>query len=168
MSLHLSTLASVKARRNAKPRSPNAAQRLELEITESVMLDLGGTALETLQDLHHLGVRVALDDFGIGYSSLGYLRSFPFDRIKIDQSFVRGASDDAVGRAIIRAIASLGQSLGMATVAEGVETEEQLNRVVTDGCTDVQGYLIGRRLPPNQIGRFLLSRSDGVLGDAAE
>lgn len=143
-------------------------QRLELEITESVMLDLGGTALETLQDLHHLGVRVALDDFGIGYSSLGYLRSFPFDRIKIDQSFVRGASDDAVGRAIIRAIASLGQSLGMATVAEGVETEEQLNRVVTDGCTDVQGYLIGRPLPPDQIGRFLLSRSDGVLGDAAE
>ncbi len=143
-------------------------QRLELEITESVMLDLGGMALETLQDLHHIGVRVALDDFGTGYSSLGYLRSFPFDRIKIDQSFIRGAPDDAVGRAIVRAIASLGASLGMATVAEGVETEEQLNRVVTDGCTDVQGYLIARPLPPDQIGRFLLSRNEGIEGDAAE
>jgi len=142
-------------------------QRLELEITESVMLDVGGTALETLWNLRRIGVRVALDDFGIGYSSLGYLRSFPFDRIKIDQSFVRGSSNDAVGRAIVRAIASLGQSLGMATVAEGVETEEQLNRVVTDGCTDVQGYLISRPLPPDQIGRFLSSGNNGVFGDAA-
>jgi diguanylate cyclase (GGDEF)-like protein len=143
-------------------------QRLELEITESVMLDVGGAALTTLQNLRGIGVRVALDDFGIGYSSLGYLRSFPFDRIKIDQSFVRGSSDDAVSRAIVRAVASLGQSLGMATVAEGVETEEQMARVVCDGCTDVQGYLIGRPIPPEQIGRFLSSRKEPVFLNAAE
>ncbi len=134
-------------------------RRLELEITESVMLDAGGTALATLQNLRQIGARVALDDFGIGYSSLGYLRSFPFDRIKIDQSFVRGTPNDATGRAIVRAIASLGQSLGMATVAEGVETEEQMARIVSDGCTDVQGYLISRPMPPGQIGRFLAIRS---------
>jgi diguanylate cyclase (GGDEF)-like protein len=130
-------------------------RRLELEITESVMLDAGGTALATLQNLRQIGARVALDDFGIGYSSLGYLRSFPFDRIKIDQSFVRGTPNDATGRAIVRAIASLGHSLGMATVAEGVETEEQMARIVSDGCTDVQGYLISRPMPPGQIGEFL-------------
>lgn len=87
------------------------------------------------------------------------MRSFPFDRIKIDQSFVRGTPNDATGRAIVRAIASLGQSLGMATVAEGVETEEQMARIVSDGCTDVQGYLISRPMPPGQIGRFLAIRS---------
>jgi diguanylate cyclase (GGDEF)-like protein len=133
-------------------------QRLELEITESVMLDAGGKAFAMLQNLREIGVRVALDDFGTGYSSLGYLRSFPFDRIKIDQSFVRGKSNDGVGRAIVHAIASLGQSLGMATVAEGVETEEQMARIASDGCTDVQGYLISRPMPPEQISSFLLSQ----------
>jgi diguanylate cyclase (GGDEF)-like protein len=133
-------------------------RRLELEITESVMLDAGGTALATLQNLRQIGARVALDDFGIGYSSLGYLRSFPLDRIQIDQSFVRGTPNDATGRAIVRAIASLGHSLGMATVAEGVETEEQMARIVSDGCTDVQGYLISRPMPPEQIGKFLAIR----------
>jgi diguanylate cyclase (GGDEF)-like protein len=141
-------------------------RRLELEVTESVMLDAGGTALAVLQNLRDIGVRVALDDFGIGYSSLGYLRDFPFDRIKIDQSFVRGAASDAVGRAIVRAVASLGQSLGIATVAEGVETEEQMARVVCDGCTDVQGYLISRPMPPNQIDGFLLSRNENILRSA--
>jgi diguanylate cyclase (GGDEF)-like protein len=132
-------------------------RRLELEITESVLLDARGTAHAMLQGLREIGVRVSLDDFGTGYSSLGYLRSFPFDKIKIDRSFVRSASNDAVGRAIVRAIASLGQSLGMATVAEGVETEQQMARVVADGCTDVQGYLISRPMPPDQINGFLLS-----------
>jgi diguanylate cyclase (GGDEF)-like protein len=142
-------------------------RRLELEITESVMLDAGGTARLLLENLREIGVRVALDDFGIGYSSLGYLRDFRFDRIKIDQSFVRGTASDAVGRAIVRAVASLGQSLGMATVAEGVETEEQMARITSDGCTDVQGYLISRPMPPKQIGSFLLSRNEKVSGDAA-
>jgi diguanylate cyclase (GGDEF)-like protein len=138
-------------------------RRLELEITESVMLDAGGTALPMLQNLREIGVRVALDDFGTGYSSMGYLRSFPFDRIKIDQSFVRGTSNDVVGRAIVRAVASIGQSLGMATVAEGVETEEQMARIASDGCTDVQGYLISRPMPPEQIGSFLLLQTESVL-----
>jgi predicted signal transduction protein with EAL and GGDEF domain len=129
--------------------------RLELEITESVMLDSGGAAFLTLQRLREMGVRVALDDFGTGYSSMGYLQSFPFDRIKIDQSFVRGTSNGTVGRAIVRAIASIGQSLGTATVAEGVETEEQMARITSDGCTDVQGYLISRPMPPEGIGTFL-------------
>jgi diguanylate cyclase (GGDEF)-like protein len=141
-------------------------QRLELEITESVMLDAGGTARAVLENLREIGVRVALDDFGIGYSSLGYLRDFRFDRIKIDQSFVRGTASDAVGRAIVRAVASLGLSLGMATVAEGVETEAQMARVTSDGCTDVQGYLISRPMPPKQIDSFLLSRNEKVFGDA--
>jgi EAL domain-containing protein (putative c-di-GMP-specific phosphodiesterase class I) len=137
-------------------------QRLELEITENVMLDVGGTALAALQNIREIGVRVALDDFGIGYSSLGYLRDFPFDGIKIDQSFVRGTANDAVGRAIVRAVASLGRSLGIATVAEGVETEEQMARVASDGCTDVQGYLISRPMPPSQIDGFLRSRSENI------
>lgn len=141
-------------------------QRLELEVTESVMLDAGGAALAVLQNLREIGVRVALDDFGIGYSSLGYLRDFPFDRIKIDQSFVRGTANDAVGRAIVRAVASLGQSLGIATVAEGVETEEQMARVGSDGCTEVQGYLINRPMPPNQIDSFLRSRNENILRSA--
>ena len=153
----VATVLSALAESGLEPR------RLELEITESVMLDIGGTALPMLQNLREIGVRVALDDFGIGYSSLGYLRSFPFDRIKIDQSFVRGASSDAVGRAIVRAVAALGQSLGMATVAEGVETDEQMVRVASDGCTDVQGYLISRPIPPEQIGSFLSSHNKSIV-----
>jgi len=135
-------------------------QRLELEITESVMLDAGGTAFAMLQKLRETGVRIALDDFGTGYSSMGYLRSFPFDRIKIDQSFVRGKSDDAVGRAIVGAVASIGQSLGMTTVAEGVETEEQMARIAAHGCTDVQGYLISRPMLPELINGFLAKEAD--------
>jgi diguanylate cyclase (GGDEF)-like protein len=153
----VATVISALAQSGLDPR------RLELEITESVMLDGDGPALTMLQNLREIGVRVALDDFGIGYSSLGYLRSFPFDRIKIDQSFVRGKSNDAVGRAIVRAVASLGQSLGMATVAEGVETEEQMARITSDGCTDVQGHLISRPMPPEQIESFLLSQNKNIF-----
>ena len=156
----VATVLSALAESGLEPR------RLELEITESVMLDIGGTALAILRNLREIGVRVALDDFGIGYSSLGYLRSFPFDRIKIDQSFVRGTSSDGVGRAIVRAVAALGQSLGMETVAEGVETEEQMARVASDGCTDVQGYLISRPMPPEQIDSFLSSHHSNIFHGA--
>ena len=152
----VTTIMSALAESGLDPR------RLELEVTESIMLDPGGLVLSILRDIRGIGVRVALDDFGVGYSSLGYLRSFPFDRIKIDQSFIRGASSDAVGRAIVRAVASIGQSLGMATVAEGVETEEQMARIVSDGCTDVQGYLISRPMPPDQIEGFLSSRNENL------
>ena len=138
-------------------------RRLELEITESVMLDAGGAASAMLTTLRELGVRVALDDFGVGYSSMGYLRSFPFDRIKIDQSFVRCSSEDLVGRAIVRAVVGIGQSLGMATVAEGIETEEQLARIVAEGCTEAQGFLFGRPMPPDQIEHYLSSCKHGAV-----
>jgi len=147
----VSTILSALAQSGLDPR------RLEVEITESVLLGDHRAALDTLLRVRELGVRVSMDDFGTGYSSLSYLRSFPFDKIKIDQSFVRGQSDDPSGMAIVRAIAGLGQSLGMTTLAEGVETEEQLARVAADGCTDVQGYLISRPLPPERIGEFLQS-----------
>jgi len=129
--------------------------RLELEITESVLLGDQRSALEVLQKVREIGVRVSMDDFGTGFSSLSYLRSFPFDRIKIDQSFVRVRPDDPNSGVIVRAIAALGRSLGMATIAEGVETEAQLARATANGCTDVQGYLISKPLQPEQIGGFL-------------
>jgi len=119
-------------------------ERLEIEITESVMLDDMAPAVATLRELKAHGVRVAMDDFGTGYSSLSLLRSFPFDRIKIDRSFVRdlGQRDDAL--AIIRAVVGLGRSLGMATTVEGVETEQQLNTVRAEGCDEVQGFVYSR------------------------
>jgi EAL domain-containing protein (putative c-di-GMP-specific phosphodiesterase class I) len=106
-----------------------------------------------------------MDDFGTGYSSLSYLHTFPFDKIKIDQSFVRGTMNKSSSTAIIRAAAVLGQSLGMTTTAEGVETDEQLASVSEAGCTDIQGYLISRPLPPESIEPFLQSRK---LKPAAE
>jgi diguanylate cyclase (GGDEF)-like protein len=117
--------------------------RLELEITESVMLENEDEALKTLTRLHALGVRISLDDFGTGYSSLSLLRKFPFDKIKIDRSFISDlsvANVDAL--AVVRSVAQLGVSLGMATTAEGVETREQCEQVRAEGCTEMQGYYI--------------------------
>jgi diguanylate cyclase (GGDEF)-like protein len=132
-----------------------AAGRLELEITESVMLQESAATLATLNQLHDMGVRIALDDFGTGYSSLSYLRSFPFDKIKIDGSFIRNVSEEDSSIAIIRAVTGLGQSLGMATTAEGVETAEQLERVRSEGCTQAQGYLISKPRPASELGELL-------------
>jgi diguanylate cyclase (GGDEF)-like protein len=120
-----------------------SSSRLELEITESVLLQETDTALATLHRLREFGVRISLDDFGTGYSSLSYLRSFPFDKIKIDQSFVRELSQRADCAAIVKAIAALGESLGMTTTAEGVETFEQLKQLREMGCRELQGYLFG-------------------------
>ena len=132
-----------------------APHRLELEITEGVLLQDSEATLATLHQLRALGVRISMDDFGTGYSSLSYLRSFPFDKIKIDQSFVRdmGSGTDAV--AIIRAVTGLGRNLGMATTAEGVETLEQLGYLRQEGCTEVQGYLFSRPLPARDIAHLL-------------
>ena len=118
--------------------------RLELEITESVLLADNEHTLATLKQLRSLGVRIAMDDFGTGYSSLSYLRSFPFDKIKIDRSFVKDLGDREDSLAIVKAVAGLGAALGMATTAEGVETAEQLRHIREQGCTEVQGYLFGR------------------------
>jgi EAL domain-containing protein (putative c-di-GMP-specific phosphodiesterase class I) len=131
------------------------AQRLELEITETVMLQDTVTTLETLNQLRSLGVRIAMDDFGTGYSSLSYLRSFPFSKIKIDQCFIRDMSEEDESMAILRAITGLGTSLGMTTTAEGVETLEQLYRLRAEGCTEVQGYFFSRPKPVEEVANML-------------
>jgi diguanylate cyclase (GGDEF)-like protein len=141
--------------------------RLELEITESVLLQNDDTTLATLHQLRALGVRIALDDFGTGYSSLSYLRSFPFDKIKIDRCFVADLSDaDEDALAILRAVAGLGISLGIATTAEGVETKEQLEKVREEGCTEMQGYLFSPPKPINEIARLFQQPETKVAGIA--
>ncbi|MBB4038747.1 diguanylate cyclase (GGDEF)-like protein [Microvirga flocculans] len=139
-----------------------APQRLELEITESVLLQDNEMTVSTLHQLRRLGVRIAMDDFGTGYSSLSYLRSFPFDKIKIDQSFVREMSQRADCLAIVQSVASLGASLGMPTVAEGIETEEQLRQIEAAGCTDAQGYYFGRPRPARELVYTLAALKNGV------
>ena len=125
--------------------------RLELEITEGSLLQDEQRTLAILRELRALGIRISMDDFGTGYSSLSYLRRFPFDKIKIDQSFVRQTPTDKDSAAIVRAIAMLGASLGMKTTAEGVETDAQSSFIVGEGCDQLQGYLISRPVPAEQI-----------------
>jgi diguanylate cyclase (GGDEF)-like protein/PAS domain S-box-containing protein len=132
-----------------------SAHRLELEITESVLLRDNEASVAALHQLRQMGVRIALDDFGTGYSSLSYLRSFPFDKIKIDRSFVQDLSRKSDCMAIVRAVASLGASLGMITTAEGVETEEQLRQVREQGCTEFQGYLVSPPIRASELAPFL-------------
>ena len=131
------------------------AERLELEITESVLLQDNAANMTMLHDLRALGVRISMDDFGTGYSSLSYLRSFPFDKIKIDQTFVRDILKDSDALAIIKAVLDLGASLGIVTTAEGVETVEQLNALRDQGCAEIQGYFISRPAPASDIARML-------------
>ena len=131
-------------------------QRLELEITESVRLQDDAATLDTLHQLRGLGARISLDDFGTGYSSLSYLRCFPFDKLKIDQSFVRSLPA-AGSAAIVRAVAALGSSLGIATVAEGVETEDQLRALVAEACDEMQGYLFSPPRPAADVPALLAS-----------
>ena len=136
------------------------ARRLELEITEAVMLHETETTLATLSQLKELGARISMDDFGTGYSSLSYLRKFPFDKIKIDQSFIRDLASRPESLAIVRAVAGLGSTLGIATTAEGIETMEQLRAVQAEGCTQVQGFLLGKPKPASQV-PMLLNAFDG-------
>ena len=130
------------------------ACRLELEITESALLQDSQTVLNMLHRMGELGLRIALDDFGTGYSSLSYLRSFPFSKLKIDQSFIKDIARRSDCEAIVRSVASLAQTLGMTTTAEGVETEEQLRRLCDAGCTEAQGYLFDEPRPVADIGRW--------------
>jgi predicted signal transduction protein with EAL and GGDEF domain len=125
--------------------------RLELEITEPVLLAETDANLSVLHQLKRLGVRISMDDFGTGYSSLSYLRSFPFDKIKIDRSFIKDIDSRPDCVAIIGAISALGKRLGIRTTAEGVETVEQLECVRSEGCTEVQGYLFSAARPAGEI-----------------
>jgi diguanylate cyclase (GGDEF)-like protein/PAS domain S-box-containing protein len=136
---------------SALGQSGLAASRLELEITESVLLQADRAVLDALHQFRDLGVRICMDDFGTGYSSLSYLRSFPFDKIKIDRSFIRELGKDNDCMAIIRAVMRLGSSLGMITTAEGVETEEQLDLLRAEGCMQVQGFLFSKAVPAADI-----------------
>ena len=129
--------------------------RLELEITESVLLDDTEANLETLHLLRRTGIRISMDDFGTGYSSLTYLRRFPFDKIKIDRSFVQDAGEATEADLIIRALVGLGSSLGITTLVEGIETEEQLAAVRAEGCLEAQGFLFSRPLPAREIAAML-------------
>ncbi len=151
----------------ALARSGLAAERLELEITETVILEETASCEETLHRLRDIGVKIALDDFGIGYSSLSYLRAFPFDKIKIDGSFVHDLARKPDCRAIIRAVAELGATLGMITVAEGVETEEQVEILQRLGCRQVQGCLVSPPRPASEIAEMLPTQQGCRLEPAA-
>ena len=134
-----------------------APERLELEITETILLQDSEKTLATLSRLRELGVRVVMDDFGTGYSSLSYLQSFPFDKIKIDRSFVKDIADNPGSLNIVRAVAALAKGLGMSTTAEGVETAEQLDSIRAEGCTEMQGFLFSRPLPAGEVAKLLVN-----------
>jgi diguanylate cyclase (GGDEF)-like protein len=136
---------------NALASSGVSARRLELEITESVLMQNTDANLATLHKLRELGVRISLDDFGTGYSSLNYLRSFPFDKIKIDRCFVEDVDTDDDCRAIISSVTGLAKKLGMITTAEGVERPEQLAELALEGCTEAQGFLFSRAVPAHEL-----------------
>ena len=129
--------------------------QLEIEITETVLLHQKETALAVLHQLRALGVRIAMDDFGTSYSSLSYLQCFPFDKIKIDRSFVTDIADNANSLNIVRAVAALAGGMGMTATAEGVETRDQLDRITSEGCTEMQGFLFSRPLPAREIEQWL-------------
>ena len=147
----LPTIGGILAESGIDPR------RVVLEITEGVMLDRSDHVVRVLRELNRMGFRIALDDFGIGYSSLSYLRSFQFDRIKIDRSFVQNVEGDMDAQSILGAIVSLGHTLRMKVVAEGVETEVQRRLVQAAGCELVQGHLFWRAMPTDDA-RALIAR----------
>jgi EAL domain-containing protein (putative c-di-GMP-specific phosphodiesterase class I) len=131
--------------------------RLEIEITETVLLHNKEATLAVLHQLRELGIRIAMDDFGTGYSSLTYLQSFPFDKIKIDRSFVKNITEDSSSLNIVRAVAALANGMGMTATAEGVETAEQLRSIASEGCTEMQGFLFSKPLPAAEIERQFLT-----------
>ncbi len=145
---------------NALASAGLAPERVEIEITESVFFENNEANLDALRQLHALGLKIALDDFGTGYSALSYLLSYPFDKIKLDGSFVRALDTASGAQAIIHAVAEIGERMGMVTTAEGVETAEQLRNVYAAGYTEAQGYLIARPMPAAQICRMLSPEDD--------
>jgi predicted signal transduction protein with EAL and GGDEF domain len=145
---------------NALAATGIAHERVEIEITESLFLENDETNLEILQQLHALGVRIAMDDFGTGYSALSYLLAFPFDKIKIDGSFVRALDNASAAHAIVRAVAEIGDRLGMTVTAEGIETAEQLRNVHALGYTEAQGFLISRPMSRQAVEKLLAHEYD--------
>jgi len=141
----LSTVTNALARYGLSP------ERLEFEITETVLMDESPANMQVLHKLRELGIRIALDDFGTGYSSLNYLRSFPFDKIKIDRCFVEDINKNPDCQAIIRAVSSLADSLGMVTIAEGVESPDQIDQLRNGGCNHVQGFYYSAAIPADQL-----------------
>jgi EAL domain-containing protein (putative c-di-GMP-specific phosphodiesterase class I) len=136
---------------------------LEIEITESALLNNSVQTTALLRRLHDLGLSIALDDFGTGYSSLSYLRSFPFDVIKIDRLFISELTTRDDCAAIVAAIVSLADRLGMTTTAEGVETNEQVRLIRELGCTSIQGYLLGRPQPINKAVEYFDARLERAI-----
>ncbi len=130
-------------------------RHLELEVIESLVMHDVTSALNTLNEFKAMGIQLAMDDFGTGYSSLSYLKRFPFDKLKIDQSFVRDITSDPDSAAIVRAIIAMGHSLNLRVVAEGVETEGQLGYLRLHGCDDMQGYYFCRPVPPDAFEQML-------------
>ncbi|MFN2098830.1 putative bifunctional diguanylate cyclase/phosphodiesterase [Altererythrobacter sp. MF3-039] len=139
--------------------------RLELEITENILLHDSEINLAILHRIREFGVRIALDDFGTGYSSLSYLRSFPFDKIKIDKSFVHDLHSNSDSQAIVRAITKLASRMGMETTAEGVEQRDQLDRLRLEGCTEAQGYLFARPQPPAMVANLRMVSENGRISE---
>ena len=132
-----------------------APSRLELEITERIFMENSERTLVILHQLKELGVRISMDDFGTGYSSLSYLRSFPFDKIKVDRTFISGLAEGAEHAAIVRAVVTLARALGMMTTAEGIETRDQQSSVMALGCDEAQGYLFSPPVPVDQVAEVL-------------
>ena len=145
--------------RSALTESGVAPSRLMLEITEGVLIDNPDEMVKRIEDLHALGVRIALDDFGSGYSNLGYLQRFPLDKLKIDRSFVIALGNSANGGVIIQAIVALGRALGLSVLVEGVETEQQRVLLRLAGCDEMQGFLFAKPAPAKTIDRLLAQQS---------
>jgi EAL domain-containing protein (putative c-di-GMP-specific phosphodiesterase class I) len=146
---------------NALATTGLSADRLELEITEAVLIRDDEAALTMLQQLRAIGVRIALDDFGTGYSSLSYLQRFPFDKIKIDRCFVNDVAGTEGSSSIVQAVIDIARARNMTTTAEGVETERQREILLSFGCTEMQGYLFSPARPVAEI-RMLLSQANSI------
>jgi EAL domain-containing protein (putative c-di-GMP-specific phosphodiesterase class I) len=138
-----------------------AADRLELEITEAILIRDDEAALAVLHQLRAIGVSIALDDFGTGYSSLSYLQRFPFDKIKIDRSFIRDIAQVGGSSPIIQAVVNIALSRDMTTTAEGVETTEQLNALRALGCTQMRGYLFSAAVPAIEARKLIYHAAHG-------
>jgi len=140
--------------------------RLELEITETVLMHHTDATIDVLNQLHKIGIRIAIDDFGTGFSSLSYLRSFPISKLKIDRTFIRDLPGDADAMAIVRAVVGLANSLGIVSTAEGVETERQLEALRAMGCSEMQGYLLSPPRPIREIARLFPSNRTRAVSAA--